>query len=266
MPSPARSSFPMRRSSLTLLPSRCADWRGRLLDADDRADVVARRQRTRGASCSPRRRRESRGGIERGLRLGRIEVRDPRLRRRARACRRRRRSRGRSAAAGRWRSTSARSRSGRRTSIFLPLTSVPSESSEPAYGVPIVTRVRVSRQPSRHSMKWRATSPPIEWPMRTSFASLLPGLRTPRVEPALASSWPAGARRRGCRAASRRGTRRDSRPCFTSKRLLDVADELRVPVDLPEPRDEVDVADHGGRGDPVARRRRRPGRPRASGP
>ena len=34
-----------------------------------------------------------------------------------------------------------------------------------------MTSRRVSRQPSRHSRKYRATSPPIEWPTRMSLAS-----------------------------------------------------------------------------------------------
>jgi hypothetical protein len=37
--------------------------------------------------------------------------------------------------------------------IFLPLTSVSSAFSEPRYGVPNVTSVRVSCHPSRHSRK-----------------------------------------------------------------------------------------------------------------
>jgi len=58
--------------------------------------------------------------------------------------------------------------------IFLPLTSVPTAYIEPLYGVASVISMRVSRQPSRHSMKWRAMSPPIEWPITISFAFLFP--------------------------------------------------------------------------------------------
>ena len=99
-------------------------------------------------------------------------------------------------------------------------------------------------------MKWRATSPPIECPMITSFAFALPDDCAPVGEPLL--------------RLRRELPRRDpvvAPPVVREleqvlarlhvEALLEVADQLGVAVDLPDARQEVDVADHRRRRDPV---------------
>ena len=57
------------------------------------------------------------------------------------------------------------------TFLAKPLAMKSTAFNEPRYGVPNVISMRVCSQPPRHSRKYRATSPPIECPMRTSLAS-----------------------------------------------------------------------------------------------
>ena len=161
-----------------------------------------------------------------------------RPRRRAGSRRRRRRT-GRSAAAGTRTSASAAARLRSATfsgPSFLtnPLTRKSTALSEPRCGVPNVISVRVSCQPPRHSRYQRATSPPIECPIRMSLAS---GLRW-RWACSFSST------RRCSRRAATRLSRRQSygnsmyvSPGTTSNVSVIIRRDAAVDVDAPEARD-----------------------------
>ena len=117
-----------------------------------------------------------------------------------------------------------------------PLTRKSTAFSEPRCGVPNVISARVSCQPPRHSRYQRATSPPIECPMRTTLAS---GLRW---------RWAAASRRRA-RCSWRAATRLSRRQSYGNSMYVSPGDDVErlgdhprdaaVDVDAPEPGDEV---------------------------
>ena len=84
--------------------------------------------------------------------------------------------------------------------FFIPLAMKSRAFSEPRYGVPNVMSSRVSFHPSSSSRKCRQIRPPIEWPMRTSFASSLPE----RSRQLFSHAWLSRASRRAWTRLSRR--------------------------------------------------------------